>query len=134
MKEINKETIYDLPIHDSDFLGIHISQNDRGVTDLYLDIIFCKDEFEEISNYSNFISTEGYTTLVFIGCDWINVETFCHRIQRDSIDFIDFRHNTPELKKYSSQDKAVHLVIFFTSGTKIECISKKVMLKTYNKS
>ena len=47
MKEINKETIYDLPIHDSDFLGIHISQNDRGVIDLYLDIIFCKDELKK---------------------------------------------------------------------------------------
>ena len=96
MKEINKETIYDLPIHDSDFLGIHILQNDCCVTDLYLDIIFCKDGFEEISDYSNFIPTEGYTTLAFIGCDWINVETFCNRIQRDSIDFIDFKHNTPE--------------------------------------
>ena len=79
MKEINKETIYDLPIHDSDFLGIHILQNDCCVTDLYLDIIFCKDGFEEISDYSNFIPTEGYTTLAFIGCDWINVETFCNK-------------------------------------------------------
>ena len=133
MKEINKETIYDLPVHDSDFLGIHISQNDHGVTDLSLDVIFCKDELEKLSDYSDFISTEGYTTFAFIGCDWIAVDIFCNRIQRDSIDFIDFKQDTPELKKYNAQDKAIHVVIFFTSGTKIECIAQNATLKSYNK-
>lgn len=133
MKEVNKETIYDLPIHDSDFLGMHISQNDRGVTDLFLDVMLCKEDLEKASDYSDIISTEGYTTFAFIGCDWIDIDAFCNRIQRDSIDFIDFKHDTLELKKYSAKDRMIHVIIFFTSGTKIECIAKNVILKTYNK-
>ena len=134
MKEINRETIYDLPIHDSEFLGIHISQNDSGVTDLSLDIAFCKGEFEELSDYSGVISTEGYTTFVFTGCDWINVNTFCNRTQRDSVDFVDFKHDTPELKRYSAQEGAEHVIIFFTSGTRVECIFKAATLRKYRKS
>lgn len=110
MIEISRENIYDFPIHDSEILEIRISQDDCGETDLSLDIAFCKGEFEKLSDYSNVISVEGYATFIFTCCDWINVNTLCNRTQRDSVDFVDFQHDTPELKRYSTHDASKHII------------------------
>ncbi|MBU0682202.1 MAG: hypothetical protein KKD73_12355 [Proteobacteria bacterium] len=128
MKEINIETIYDLPVHDSDFLGMKISQNDSGETELSLTIAFCKGEFEDLPEHSGVISPEGHMAFVFNNCEWININTFCNRTQRDSIDYIEFKKDTPELKQYNPQKGNKHIMVVFTSGSKIECISKSIEL------
>lgn len=128
MKEINIETIYDLPVHDSDFLGMKISQNDSGETELCLTIGFCKGEFEGLPEYSNVISHEGHIAFMFNNCEWININTFCNRTQRDSVDYIEFKNDTPELKQYNPRKNNKHVVVVFTSGSKIECIVKRIEL------
>jgi hypothetical protein len=128
MKEINNETIYDLPIHDSVFLGMKISQNDYGETELCLAITFCKGEFENLTEYSNVISPEGNSSLVFTNCEWININTFCNRTQRDSLDYIEFKKDTPEIKQRKVQKNKNHVEVVFTSGSKIECIASCLLL------
>lgn len=134
MKKINRETIYDLPVHDSDFLGMKILQGDNGETELSLDIGFCKGEFEKLADYSSVISPEGSTTLMFTCCDWINISTFCNRAQRDSVDYVDFKEDTAELKQSNASKGKEHIVVHFTSGSKIECIYKCLRLKKYSVS
>lgn len=128
MKEINRETIYDLPVHDSDFLGVKISQNDSGETDLILTIAFCKGEFEDLTDYSNVISSEGHTSFVFINCDWININTFCNRTQRDSVDYIEFKKGTSQLEQYNAQKDKEHIEVVFASGSNIECVVRRIEL------
>lgn len=134
MKKINKANIYDLPVHDSDFLGIRLLQDDSGETELSLDIGFCKGEFEKLADYSSVISSEGNATLLFTCCDWVNISTFCNRTQRDSVDYIDFKKDTAELKQYNVPKDKEHIVVYFTSGSKIECIYKSLRLKKYTVS
>lgn len=128
MKEITKETIYDLPVHDADFLWMKISQNNMGETELSLAISFCKGEYESLTGYSDLITPEGLTLFVFSGCEWITNNFFCNRTQRDSIDSIEFKNDTPELVQYSPQKDSTHIEVLFTSGSKIECIVNKVLL------
>lgn len=128
MKEINSETICYLPVHDSDFLGVEISQNDSGETELILAITFCKGEFEDLAEYSDDISPEGHAYFVFTNCEWININTFCNRTQRDSIDYIEFKKDTSELEQYSTQNDKKHVEVVFVSGSKIECIVKSLVL------
>jgi len=130
MEEISIETIYDLPVHDSDFLGVKISQNDSGETDLSLTIAFCKGEFEGLTDYSTVISPEGHTSLVFVNCCWININTFCNMTQRDSVDYIEFKKDTSQLEQYNTQNDKEHIEVVFVSGSRIECIMTRIKLTT----
>lgn len=128
MKEIDRESIYDLPVHDSDFLGLKISQNDSGETNLILTIAFCKGEFDDLTDYSKVISPEGHTSFLFINCDWININTFCNRTQRDSVDYIEFKNNSSQLEQYNAKNDKKHIEVVFVSGSRIECIVKRIEL------
>ena len=128
MKEINRETICNLPFHDSDFLGMKISQNDSGDTDLILNIAFCKGEFEDLADYSNVISPEGHVSLVFAGCELININTFCNRAQRDAVDYIEFKKDTSLLEQNNIRKDKGCIEVVFVSGSTIDCIANKILL------
>lgn len=128
MKDINRETIYNLPFHDSNFLGMKISQNDNGDTDLILNIAFCKGEFEDLADYSNVISPEGCVSIVFAGCELININTFCNGAKRDAIDYIEFNKDTSLSEKNNIRKDKGCIEVVFVSGSTIDCIANKVQL------
>lgn len=134
MKEINNKNIYNLPFHDSTFSGMEISQNDYGETELCLAITFCKGEFENLTEYSSVISSDGNSSIIFANCEWININTFCNRTQRDSVDYIEFKKDTFVLKQYKAQKDKEHVEVVFASGSKIECIAKCLLLSKQRKN
>lgn len=122
MKKISREIVYELPVHDSSFLGMEILQKDNGETDLCLNIAFCDGEFDDLTEYSTVISREGNASFLFANCEWIHINTVCNRSQRDSIDYFEFKVDSPELDKYSSSKGKEHVEVVFVSGSKLECI------------
>ena len=127
MKKLDEQSIQHLPFHDSDFLGVKIIQTDEGETDLALNIAFYKGEFESLSeDYMKVIRPDGSASLLFKGCDWIKINTVCNRSQRDEVDYIQFIHNSPNLKKGRQ-----HVEVIFISGSKLECVAEKIELRTY---
>ena len=127
MKKLSKKSIQYLPFHDSDFLGIKIIQSDEGETDLVLNIAFYKGEYESLSeDYLKVLRPDGTASVLFKACDWININTVCNRSQRDEIDFIQFKNDSPNLKKGQK-----HIEVVFISGSKLECVSEEVELRRY---
>ena len=121
MIKLDEKSIYNLPFHDSDFLGIKISQRDNGETDLLLYISFCKNEFEDLSKeYLEIIKSDGSVSLLFENCQWFNLNFFSNRTQRDEIDYIQFLTDSKTLK-----DGQKYIEVVFTSGSKLECIAEK---------
>jgi hypothetical protein len=103
VKEVDERNIYDLPVHDSDFLGINISQNVNGNTDVTLSIVFCEGELEDLVEYIEVIKPNGFTSFVFKNCELIKLNTICNRAQRDSIDYIQFLDPSSNPKELSSK-------------------------------
>lgn len=125
MKVLNSNNINKLPFHDSDFLGITFSQNDKGKTDIILNIRFYAGEFENISEYSKIIRSNGAASILFEDCYLIKCDFTCNMTQRDSIDYIRFSDESSIPKKFKAKNR---LEIVFNSGSKIECIADVISL------
>ena len=125
MKVLNSNNINNLPFHDSDFSGITFSQNNKGKTDLILNINFCAGEFENITEYSNIIRSDGAASLLFADCYLIKCNFICNVTQRDSIDYIKFADKASIPKEFKIKNQ---LEVVFNSGSKIECIAESISL------
>ncbi|MCP4367551.1 MAG: hypothetical protein GY797_05455 [Deltaproteobacteria bacterium] len=125
MKKLNGKNINNLPFHDSKFSRITFSQNNKGTTDLILDINFCEGEFENITEYSSIIRADGSASLLFTDCYLINCKFISNVTQRDSIDFIKILDNASIPKDFKGQNQ---FEVMLNSGSKIECIAKSISL------
>ena len=127
MKHLNVETINTLPFHDSDFLGLKITQQDDGVADLTISFSFYEGEFDDIdSELRNIVSSDGKASLLLQKCEEISITTYYTRDQRDEFDYIRI------LNEDVAQDNTIsYIEVVFISGSKIKCINRGIILIPY---
>nr|WP_320191890.1 hypothetical protein [uncultured Desulfobacter sp.] len=127
MKTLTVETLHTLPFHDSDFLGLKITQQDDGATDLTISIAFYEGEFENLdSELSSIINSEGKASLLFQNCEEISISAYYTVEQRDAFDYINIFNNDVKQENTSR-----HIEVVFISGSKIKCMTKSIILIPY---
>jgi len=127
LKPLNVDFLNTLPFHDSDFLGLKISQQDDGVTDLTISIAFYEAEFEEIdTDFGSIIDSDGKASLLLQGCEEVSIRSYYTKEQRDEFDYIRI---LDEAVEQENDTKCIEVV--FISGSKIKCMTKNILLIPY---
>lgn len=127
MKPLNVKTLNTLPFHDSDFLGLKITQQDDGVTDLTISVAFYEGEFEDIdSELSSIISSDGKASLLFQNCEEMSISSYYTRDQRDEFDYIRILN-----EGVTQENASGYIEVVFISGSKIKCMTKSIVLVPY---
>ena len=127
MIEINKKNINDIPFHDSDLVDLRVNQNDNGTVDLWFKIVFNTEELD--NNILKHIQSDGVANLLFKDCRWINMNMICNRTKRDEIDFLRIVENSSKISEIAlKRNLWVHIDITFSSGSKLNCITKEIIL------
>ncbi len=128
MRSLTQEDIYNLPIHDSRFLGYKIFQKDRGFTEINLSFIFCDGEYEDLK--WNNSKPEKYGSFIIEDCMQINSKMICDSIPpRDALDSVEIISESPLLDQYSKKSTLKHIKVVFISGSQLECIAKNIFFQ-----
>lgn len=122
MQELNQKRLNQLPIHDSDFLELSISQRETGEIDILLQIILYEDEYNDLCRYKEMLGSKGKMCFLFKDCTSINYITYAGITQRDCIDYINIFEDT----RKNNHRKQIEIVM--NSGIKLICEADAVMV------
>lgn len=129
MINLTKEQIKRFPIHDSEFHGIEVLQDQGGVSELQLEFLLHSDEVESANDVLN---TEKHfsekSLMCFQNLWWSSYTGFFNCSNRDIVDGIAIVENSPIVQKQTAVVELNHFVIEFISGSKLECVCEKVCL------
>lgn len=129
MYELDQETIYDLPFHDSDFHGTTIKQEDNGNTNLIIKITLFDEELSDLNaDLLEHIKKSGKVSILLKNCKWIRINVVSNITQRDTVNSIEILKNTPKMNEFSFNTIHKHVVVTLNSGTKIESLTEKIAL------
>ncbi len=128
MRSLTQKNIYNLPLHDSKFLGYKIFQKDRDFTEINISFVFCDGEYEDLK--WNNREPEKYGSLIIQDCMQINSKMICDSLPPgDALDYVDILSESPLLDQYSKNLTLKHIKVIFISGSQLECIAKDIFFQ-----
>ena len=129
MYVLNNNNIYELPIHDSDLLGINIFQSSQGLTHIKLGISFYSEELHLLDKrIIELLGQNNDADLLISNCSRIKFDGYYNTDALDLFDFVELSREHSLLEEHANKISNRHISITFISGSVLECIYEKIGL------
>ena len=119
MVKLDEKSIHDLPVHDADFIGLTIEQEDSFAIILTIHLLFNKEELDGMEQIYTAEIVNNASSITFKNCQQIEIVLNGSRAHRDEIDYIEI------IAVGGSQKR---IVVHLISGSLIRCMSESVEL------